>query len=100
MAFGVTFFIIATLVIVIWLLVEFKRMKHKLFAIAIIGLLIFGYVTINLAIKGKDLDFKTFDGWKNAGKLYFSWFSGAVSNMKSITNYAIHKDWKSTDEKT
>ena len=41
MALGVMFFVVAVAVIAIWILIEAKRMKHKIFAIFLIALILF-----------------------------------------------------------
>jgi hypothetical protein len=98
MALGVTFFIVAFLVIAIWLIIEFKRLKHKLFAFFLIGLIIFTYFSFTASIKGHEVDFSSPSGMLEAGKLYLSWLGGVFGNFKSITAYAFKQDWKSPDE--
>jgi hypothetical protein len=98
MAIGVTFFIIAILTVSIWVIIEFKRLKHKLLAMFLIGLILFTYLSFTASIKGKEVDIKTIPGIIEAGKLYLAWMGGLFSNMKSITAYALKQDWKKTDE--
>ena len=45
MAVGITLFIVAVLVIGIYLLVEVKRLRHKMFAIFLIVLILFTYIS-------------------------------------------------------
>lgn len=94
---GVTVFILAAVIILIWVLIEFKRLKHKIFAMFLIGLLIFTYVSFTVLLKGKDIDLKTVPGVMEAGKLYFSWLGSLFTNTKSITSHAVKLDWKSTN---
>jgi hypothetical protein len=98
MALGATFFIVAILVIAIWLIIEFKRIKHKLLAFFLIGLIIFTYFSFTTSIKGHEVDFSSPSGIMEAGKLYLSWLGGVFNNFKSITAYALKQDWKSSDE--
>ncbi len=93
MAIGMTFMIIAVLVVAIWVIIEIKRLKHKLFAIFLIGLILVGYFSFTYAIRGQDIDFKTVPGVIEASKLYFSWMGSAFGNMKSITTNAIKMNW-------
>ena len=73
MAISTTFLIVAGLAVIVWLVLETKRLKHKLLAVFLIGLLLLTYFSFGIAVKGKDLDFTSFSGINDAGKLYFSW---------------------------
>jgi glucan phosphoethanolaminetransferase (alkaline phosphatase superfamily) len=93
MAIGITFVVAAVLILAVWMLAEFKKFRHKIWAIFLIVLILAGYFSFNSAIKGKDLDFKTLDGLKEAGGLYFSWLGHAFGNMKTITSNAVNMNW-------
>ena len=94
MAIGFTFIIIAVVIVVIWVLIEAKRMKHKIFAIFLILLILFTYISFAAVLRNNDVDLKSTGGLATAGKLYYSWLVGVFSNMKSITAYAFKQDWK------
>jgi TRAP-type uncharacterized transport system fused permease subunit len=94
MSIGVTVFIIAGLIAAIWILIEIKRMKHKLFAIFLIALILFVYFSFTAATNGKEINFKTIEGMKNMGQIYFSWFGSFFSNLKTLTSNVIHMNWK------
>jgi hypothetical protein len=81
------------LVAAIWLIIEFKRMRHKILAIFLIVLILFTYFSFSAVIKEKNLDLKTFDGMKEAGRLYFLWIGNAFTNVKVITSNAINLSW-------
>jgi len=98
MAIGITFMVIAILIITIWVLIELKRLRHKLFAIFLISLILFFYLSISFTLKGQDIDFGTTQGMIKASKLYFSWLGSAFSNMKSITTNAIKMDWSAKNQ--
>jgi len=91
---GVTVLVIAALCLVIWVVIEIKRMKHKLFAIFLIFLLLFSYLSFLFVFKDKDTDFTTVPGLTEAGKLYFSWLGSVFGNLKSVTSYTIQMDWE------
>ena len=93
MVIGITVLIISVLIIAIWVIIEIKRLKHKLFAIFLIGLILFGYFSFTVSLRGQDIDIKTVPGIIEASKLYFSWLGSAFGNMKSITTNAIRMDW-------
>ena len=98
MVIGVTLFVVAALVIAIWVLIEMKRMQHKVFAIVLIGLIIFSYVSAAVLFKDKEIDFKTTSGLMEASKIYFSWMGTIFGNFKQITANVIKMDWKSVNE--
>lgn len=89
-----TFFVIAVLVIAIWVIIEIKRLKHKLLAIFLIGIILFTYISFNMSLKNHELDLSTVPGIIEAGKIYTSWLSGVFVNVKSITAYASKQNWK------
>ena len=94
MVIGVTLFIIAVLIAAIWIIIEVKRLKHKLFAILLIGLILFSYISFSVVLKGEDIDFKSISGLTDASKIYLSWLGSMFGNFKSITSYAVKQDWK------
>ena len=94
MVIGITLIIVLALIVFIWMFVELKRFKHKLFAIFLIFIILFAYFGFVSSIKGKDIDLKTVDGLKVAGGLYLSWLGGVFHNTKIITSNAIAMDWQ------
>lgn len=93
MMIGFIFIIVLVLIAFIWMFIEFKRLKHKLFAILLIGAILFFYFSAAYVFKGNNIDFKSISGVKEAGSLYFSWMISAFSNIKEITSNAINMDW-------
>lgn len=93
MAIGVTLLIIGILIAGIWILLEFKRFRHKFFAIFLIALILFSYISFTLVLKGKNVNLKTSSGILQAGKLYFSWLGSIFGNFKTITTNAVKMDW-------
>ena len=91
---GVALFILAAVIITIWVLIEAKRMKHKIFAIFLIGLILFTYLSAAFVFQGQQVDYKTVPGLISAGKVYMSWLTTVFVNMKVITTDAIKMDWK------
>jgi len=98
MAIGVTLLVIAVLLIAIWVIFEVKRFRHKIFAIFLIVLILFTYLSFVAVLKEQDLNFKSINGVSEAGKLYFSWLGSLFGNLKSITTHAIDMDWKQVNE--
>ena len=93
MAAAFTLFIIGGLILLIYVLVEVKRMRHKIFSMFLIGLILFSYFSASFIFTDQDIDFKTIPGVITASKLYFSWLGGVFGNIKQITAQAIRMDW-------
>jgi len=100
MAIGITFFIVAALIIAIWLLIEVKRFKHKIFAIFLICLILFTYLSFSYTLSGQDINLKTIPGLTEAGKLYFVWLGSMFNNLKVVTANVIDMNWKGNVTKT
>jgi uncharacterized membrane protein YphA (DoxX/SURF4 family) len=94
MVLGLPLVIIAILIVGIWLLFGFKRMKHKLFAIFLIALLLFSFFTFNAAFSGKAISINSTSDLGKIFKVYFSWIGNIFVNMKSITANAVKMDWQ------
>jgi len=93
MVIGIALFVVAVLIIAIWVLIELKRFKHKLFAILLIALILFSYISATMIFRGQDIDFKTVPGLIKATKIYFLWLGSLFGNFKSITTNAIKMNW-------
>jgi predicted ferric reductase len=89
-----TLILVLVLIIAIWLIIEFKRFRHKILAVFLILLILFTYFSFAGVIKDKNLDLKTFNGMKEAGKLYFIWLGNAFNNVKVVTSNAINMSWR------
>jgi len=97
MVVGITLFVVAVLIVAIYVLIELKRLRHKLFAIFLIGLILFTYISFAVVLRGQDIDFKTISGLTEGSKLYFSWLGSIFGNMKSMTTHAIQMDWSGNE---
>jgi len=93
MAVGITLLIIGVLVASIWIVIELKRFRHKIFAIALIALILLTYFSFIVVFKDKDINYKSPEGLITAGKFYFSWLGSIFGNLKSITTDAIKMNW-------
>lgn len=94
MVIGITLFVIIVLIITIWVFIELKRFRHKIFAIFLICLVLFLYLSFNAVFKGKEINLKNIPGITAATKIYFSWLGSIFGNLKTITANAIQMDWK------
>jgi len=93
MELGFTFMILAVLIIAIWVIFELRRLKHKVFAIFLIALVLFFYASTSIAFREQTINFKSQEGITSASKIYFAWLGSAFSNAKIITTNAIKMDW-------
>lgn len=98
MELGLTFMIIGILIIAIWVIFELRRLKHKIFAIILIALVLFLYTSITFSIRGQEIDLRSSEGVIRASKIYFSWLGSALANMKTITTNALKMDWSYKNE--
>jgi len=85
--------IISLLIVGIYAIAEFRKVKHQIWAVAIIALLLFAYISFTLVLKGREIDYGTASGLFQATKIYFSWLFGIFGNFKTITGNAIDMDW-------
>ena len=81
----------------IWILIEIKRLKQKIFAIFLIGLILFSYFSFATIFNDKDINFKSVEGLTEAGQIYFSWIASIFVNFKTITTNAINMNWGVND---
>ena len=86
------------LVIVVFILVllwffKARHMKNKVYAIAVVLMLLFFYTTFSNVINDNQIDVKSFDGVISAGKLYFSWLGNAIKNIAVIGGNVVKMDW-------
>ena len=95
---GTTLLIISLVIIVVWVLLEVKRLKHKIFLISLVVLMISLYLGVVVVFQDRNIDFTSYSGMIDAGKIYFSWLGSVFGNLKMITASAIQLDWKSVNE--
>lgn len=93
MVIGTNILVLCIIVVGIWVLIEVKRLKHKIFAIFLIGLILFSYFSFAAIFGESDINFKSIDGITEAGQIYFSWIYSLFGNFKTITTNAISMNW-------
>lgn len=91
--------LVAFIIIAIWIIIEIKRFKHKVFAIFLIFLVLFSYISFSTALAGEEVNLTSFEGIKKAGNLYYSWLVSVFNNVKSITTKAINMKWEPNETK-
>ncbi len=95
MVVSVVIFIVAVLIIAIWLMYGFKKAKHKFLAIFLIALILFSFLSFTAAFGGKDISIGSISDVGRVVKIYFSWFGSAFTNLKTLTAQVVKMDWKS-----
>jgi len=94
MVVGVTLFVVAVLIISIWVVIEVKRMRHKVFAIVLIALVLLSYISATVIFKDQEIDFTTTTGLMKAGKIYFTFLGSVFGNLRVLVANAIKMNWK------
>jgi hypothetical protein len=97
MAIGITIAVLVALSVIIYLIFEFKRFQHKIFAIVLIALILFLYFSFIYVFRSTDIDFTSAKGVSEASKIYFSWLLSIFTNFKEVTANAIKMDWGFSD---
>lgn len=90
---GIAFLITAIAIIAVWLLVELKRLRHKIFAIFLILIILSIYFSVTYVFRDQTINFNTVEGMTSASKIYYSWMVSVFNNIKVITLNAIKMDW-------
>lgn len=86
-------FVLTIISIGIWVVIEIKRLKHKIFAVFLIILIIFSYVSFTIVAQDNEMDFTSVSGIVKATKIYFSWLGSTFENLKTITTNVFKLDW-------
>jgi hypothetical protein len=89
----ILFLIVGVLIFVLWGMVEVRHVKHKLYTLLIIGLLLFAVVSGTMVFKGKNIDYTSPAGIFEAEKIYFSFLGLAGKNVFTLTSNAVKLDW-------
>ena len=86
--------VIAALVILGFIFIKMMHIKHKVYLILLIILILFVYVSATKVLSGQNFDFKSSSDVGKAVKLYFSWLGGVAGNFKNMVANAIKLDWR------
>ncbi len=89
----ISWLIIGILVVVAFLLLRFKEVRHRIGLFTIILLLLFFIISIGYVTKVNHVNVSTFDGVAQVSQFYFVWLKGVAKNLVGITGYAIKQNW-------
>lgn len=86
--------IIAALVILAFVFLRMSHVKHKVYLMILLFVLLFVYVTGSRIFDEHDLDLKSVEGVGQVLKVYFSWLGSVKDNFKDVAANVIKIDWK------
>jgi hypothetical protein len=75
------------------LLAVFSIINNYLFFFIVAGIVLFFIFSLVHIHSNYDVDLSDSKGLMAAGKIYFGWFKGILSNVGDITGYATKQDW-------
>ena len=90
-----TLLVVGVLIGAIWIVIEMQRLRHKFFALFLIGLILFIYISGYFVLGKQSFDYTSVSGVVKATGAYFSWLGSIAGNMVSITTNAVKMDWTS-----
>ena len=90
--------IIGALIVMAFLFLRIKHMKHKTMLIFAVILLLFIYTTSSQVLSRYEINWKSAGGLEKAVRIYFAWLGGAFSNLRSLTANAIKLDWSAKNQ--
>jgi hypothetical protein len=71
----------------------FSLIKKNLFVIVLIAVFLFIGFSIYKLNVANDIDYTSFAGLSDAGRIYLSWLRGMFTDTARVTGYAIGQDW-------
>jgi hypothetical protein len=94
MALNTIIITIAAIILGIWIIFGFKRMRHKMLALFLIALVLFSFFSFNSAFKEKDFSINSLSDLGTGMKIYLSWFVNIFGNLKTLSGQVIKMDWE------
>lgn len=86
--------IIAALVVLAFFFLRVKHIRHKVYLVAVILIILFIYITASRVLSEQEIDWKSASDVGKGVKLYFSWLGSVADNFKTIAGKVIKMDWK------
>ncbi len=83
----------------VYMVAEFRKVKHQIWAVVVITLLLFAYISFTFVLKDREIDYKSPSGLFQATKVYFFWLGNVFGNFKLITGNAFHMNWGVNESK-
>ncbi len=86
--------------LLIFIFIKFIHMKHKIYAVLIVLLLLFLYVTAGQVISSNEIDVTSGEGVVQAATIYFKWMAHIFKNARVLAGNAIKMDWEGAIKNT
>jgi hypothetical protein len=67
--------------------------KKNFFFILFILFVLFVTFSFISVYRNHEINLTSYEGFVDAGKVYFSWFLSLFANLGEITGYALNQDW-------
>ncbi len=67
--------------------------RKNIFYVFLIAMLLFFAFSLTHIHNKYDVDYTSFDGITQAGKIYFLWMKSFFGNLGGVTGYAVEQDW-------
>ena len=83
---------VVILAVAIWALLKVVKLRRKLFVLLVIALVLFGYLSFNIALDGQNVDLTDFKGVAEASGIYFSWIGSAFGTAQTITSRVVENN--------
>lgn len=93
----ITWIVIGALLVLGIIAIRMNHLKHRLFILLLVTIVLFLYVSTVLVKAKYDLDLTTPNGIVMAGKIYVGFLANGFNNMLAITGHAVKLDWTNTN---
>ena len=90
---------VVILAVAVWALLKVVKLRRKLFVLLVIAIVIFSYLSFNIALDGSKVDLTDFKGVTEASGVYFSWLSSSFGNVQTITSNAVENNSENSEAK-
>ncbi len=91
----ISWIIILALVVLAIFVVKIKYVKHKIFIIVLIFLVLFVYGSLSLINSTHNLKINSTENFLESANIYYSWLGNTFDNVKIITGKIISLNWTS-----
>jgi len=85
--------IIVVAVIIVFFILKFNHLKHRIYTFALGGILLFLGISAYYIIVTNNIHLTDLEGIMKFFSIYFSWLGNLFVNGKEITANAINMDW-------
>ncbi len=84
---------IALVLLAIYIVFELMKVKHGVFSIFLIVILLLFLLSLVFVFRNNHPDLNTFGGIKDAAGVYVDWLGLTWNNFRSLTGNAAKTDW-------